>query len=132
MNVRALPTSYPYYSSTFSLLIEDIEGNKVFHEGHRVNFKYLIKHKIKADVSILTAEESKLLGIIQLGMNFKNTIKASKLMESKHLFITGNQPEKTEGFIAKFIKTKKYNLDELSKYFTVYVTEGDSYSFNGE
>ena len=108
------------------------EGNKVFHEGHRVNFKYLIKHKIKADVSILTAEESKLLGIIQLGMNFKNTIKASKLLESKHLFITGNQPEKTEGFIGKFIKTKTYDLDELSKNINVYINEGDLYNFNGE
>ena len=132
MNVKALPTSYPYYSSTFSILIEDIEGNKIFHEGHRVNFKYLIKNKIKADVSILTAEESKLLGIIQLGMNYKNTIKASKLLESKHLFITGNQPEKTEGFIGKFIKTKTYDLDELSKNINVYINEGDLYNFNGE
>ena len=40
INVKALPTSYPYFSTTFSILMRDIEGNKIFHEGHRVNFKY--------------------------------------------------------------------------------------------
>tara|TARA_B100000214_G_scaffold370865_1_gene346232 strand:+ start:637 stop:1380 length:744 start_codon:yes stop_codon:yes gene_type:complete len=132
LNIKALPTSYPYYSSTFSLLIQDAEGNKVFHEGHRVNFKYLFKKNIKADVCILTAEESKLFGLIQLGMNYKNTIKASKILESNHLFITGNKPNHTRGFIGNFIKTRSYDLEKLSKNITVYYDEGDSYSFNGE
>jgi hypothetical protein len=73
LNIKALPTSYPYYKTTFSLLIKDDKGNSIFHEGHRVNFKYLIKNNIKAKVAILTAEESKLFGFIQLGMNYKNT-----------------------------------------------------------
>ena len=55
LNIKALPTSYPYFSTTFSLLIKDDKENSVFHEGHRVNFKYLIKNNIKADVAILTA-----------------------------------------------------------------------------
>ena len=132
LNIKALPTSYPYYSSTFSLLIEDADGNRVFHEGHRVNFKYLSKKNIKADVCILTAEESKLFGLIQLGMNYKNTIKASKMLESNHLFITGNKPDQTKGFIGNFIKTRTYDIEQLSKDITVYSNEGDSYSFNGE
>ena len=61
IKVKALPTSYPYYHSTFSILFEDEDGNSIFHEGHRVNFKYLETNEINADVSILTAEESKSL-----------------------------------------------------------------------
>ena len=132
LNVKALPTSYPYYSTTFSLLIEDANSNKIFHEGHRANFKYLVKNNIKADVCILTAEESKLFGIIQLGMNYKNTIKASKILESKYLFITGNKPNQTKGLIGKFIKTRSYDISQLSKNITVFSNEGDIYSFNGE
>ena len=76
-------------------------NQRLVHEGHRANFKYLVKNNIKADICILTAEESKLFGIIQLGMNYKNTIKASKILESKYLFITGNKPNQTKGFIGK-------------------------------
>ena len=54
IKVKALPTSYPYYHSTFSILFEDEDGNSIFHEGHRVNFKYLETNEINADVSILT------------------------------------------------------------------------------
>ena len=88
IKVKALPTSYPYYHSTFSIFFEDQNGNSIFHEGHRVNFKYLKNNKINADVSILTAEESKLFGFIQLGMNYKNTLKAIDILQSKILFIT--------------------------------------------
>ena len=79
-----MPTSYPYYHSTFSIFFEDQNGNSIFHEGHRVNFKYLKNNKINADVSILTAEESKLFGFIQLGMNYKNTLKAIDILQSKY------------------------------------------------
>ena len=37
LNIKALPTSYPYFSTTFSLLIKDDKENSAFHEGHRVN-----------------------------------------------------------------------------------------------
>mgnify|MGYP001209966285 CR=1 FL=1 len=129
INVRALPTSYPYYHSTFSMLFKDQNGNSIFHEGHRVNFKYLKRNKINADVSILTAEESKLFGFIQLGMNYKNTLKAIDILRSKILFITGNEPNKTEGFISKFLFTKSFNLERLSEKVDVYLNEGDSYQF---
>ena len=129
IKVKALPTSYPYYHSTFSILFEDEDGNSIFHEGHRVNFKYLQKNKINADVSILTAEESKLFGFIQLGMNYKNTLKAIDILRSKILFITGNEPNKTEGFISKFLFTKSFNLKHLSEKVEVYLNEGDSYQF---
>ena len=129
INVRALPTSYPYYHSTFSIFFEDQNGNSIFHEGHRVNFKYLKRNKINADVSILTAEESKLFGFIQLGMNYKNTLKAIDILRSKILFITGNEPNKTEGFISKFLFTKSFNLERLSEKVDVYLNEGDSYQF---
>ena len=113
IKVKALPTSYPYYHSTFSILFKDQDGNSIFHEGHRVNFKYLKANKISADVSILTAEETKLFGFIQLGMNYKNTLKAIDILQSKILFITGNEPNKTEGFISKFLFTKSFNLKLL-------------------
>ena len=129
INVRALPTSYPYYHSTFSMLFKDQNGHSIFHEGHRVNFKYLKRNKINADVSILTAEESKLFGFIQLGMNYKNTLKAIDILRSKILFITGNEPYKTEGFISKFLFTKSFNLEDISEKVDVYLNEGDSYQF---
>ena len=129
INVRALPTSYPYYHSTFSMLFTDQNGNSIFHEGHRVNFKYLKRNKINADVSILTAEESKLFGFIQLGMNYQNTLKALDALQSKILFITGNNPNKTEGFISKFLFTKTFNIDHLSEKVDVYLAEGDSHQF---
>ena len=129
IKIKALPTSYPYYHSTFSILFKDQNGNSIFHEGHRVNFKYLKKNKINADVSILTAEESKLFGFIQLGMNYKNTLKALDLLKSKVLFITGNSPDQTEGLISKFLITKTFNLERLSKTNKVFLNEGDMYQF---
>ena len=132
IKVKALPTSYPYFSTTFSILMRDIEGNKIFHEGHRVNFKYLYKENIKSDVAILTAEESKLFGFVELGMNYKKTIKACNILGSKKLFITGNKPNNTKGFIGNFIKTKGFNIERLSKDIEVFSNEGDIYKFNGE
>ena len=129
LNIKALPTSYPYYRTTFSLLIEDNKGNSVFHEGHRVNFKYLNENNIKAEIAILTAEETKLFGFIQLGMNYRNTLKAANILGSSQLFITGNNPEQTQGFIKNFLKTKSYNIDDLSKEINVYKNEGDFYEF---
>ena len=129
INVKSLPTSYPYYKSTFSILFEDEDHNKIFHEGHRVNFKYIQRNKIRADISILTAEETKLFGFIQLGMNYKNTLKATELLESKKLFITGNFPNKTEGFISKFLYTKSFNIDDITKKIDTYIYEGDAFEF---
>ena len=129
LNIKALPTSYPYYKTTFSLLIEDSKGNSVFHEGHRVNFKYLNENNIKAEIAILTAEETKLFGFIQLGMNYRNTLKAANMLGSSQLFITGNNPEQTQGFIKNFLKTKSFNIDDLSKEINVYKNEGDFYEF---
>jgi len=129
LNIKALPTSYPYYKTTFSLLIEDSKGNSVFHEGHRVNFKYLNENNIKAEIAILTAEETKLFGFIQLGMNYRNTLKAANILGSSQLFITGNNPEQTQGFIKNFLKTKSFNIDDLSKEINVYKNEGDFYEF---
>ena len=129
LNIKALPTSYPYYKTTFSLLIEDSMGNSIFHEGHRVNFKYLNENNIKAEIAILTAEETKLFGFIQLGMNYRNTLKAANILGSSQLFITGNNPEQTQGFIKNFLKTKSFNIDDLSKEINVYKNEGDFYEF---
>ena len=112
--------------------MRDSNGNRVFHEGHRVNFRYLSKENIKSDVAILTAEESKLFGFVELGMNYKKTIKACELMGSKKLFITGNKPNNTKGFIGNFIKTKGFNTERLSKNIEVFSNEGDIYKFNGE
>ena len=129
LNIKALPTSFPYYKTTFSLLINDNRGNSIFHEGHRVNFKYIIKNNIKAKVAILTAEESKLFGFIQLGMNYKNTLRAAKLLESNQIFITGNNPHKTQGLIKNFLITRSFDIKDLSNNINVCRNEGDFYDF---
>jgi hypothetical protein len=103
INIRALPTGFPYHPATFALLIEDSKGNRIFHEGHIARFKYLMKNNIKADVAILTAEEVKLFGFLRLGMDYKRTLKACDILGAKELFITGSNPEKTTGFISKFL-----------------------------
>ena len=125
INVTALPTSYPYYSSTFSILFES-NNKRIFHEGHIVNFKYLHKHQIKADVAILTADQVKLFGLITLGMGTKNALKACKMLESENLFITGNNPDDTKGFIGKFLLTKKMEIDKISSEINVYANGGDA------
>ena len=71
----------------------------------------------------------KLFGLIQLGMNYKNTLRAIKLLESKKLFITGNSPNKTEGFISNFLYTKSFNYKELSKQIDTCINEGDYFEF---
>jgi len=129
MKVSSLPTSYPYYNSTFSILFES-NNKRIFHEGHIVNFKYLHKNKIKADVSILTADQVKLFGLITLGMGTKNTLKACKMLESEHLFITGNNPEDTKGIIGKFLLTKKMEIDKISSEINVHANGGDAIEIN--
>ena len=84
----------------------------------------------KADVAILTAEEVRLFGLITLGMNYKKTIKACKLLGIKDLFITGNDPKKTKGFISNFLTVKPLLTDKLSKKFNLYYKAGNSVELN--
>lgn len=130
MNVKSLPTSYPYYKSTFSILIEDKNRNKIFHEGHVVNFRYIKKNKIKADVAILTADNVKLFGLISLGMISSKTLTACSLLESENLFITGNKPQDTTGLISNFLKIDNYEFDEISKSIKTYANSGDCLELN--
>ena len=113
INFRALPTGFPYHPATFALLIEDSKGNRVFHEGHIARFKYLMKNNIKADVAILTAEEVKLFGFLRLGMDYKRTLKACDILGAKELFITGSNPEKTTGFISKFLLIRPIEREKI-------------------
>ena len=62
-------------------------------------------------------------------MNYQNTLKALDVLQSKILFITGNNPNKTEGFISKFLFTKTFKMEHLSKKVDVYLAEGDSHQF---
>ena len=130
MNIKALPTSYPYYKSTFSILIEDKNRNKIFHEGHVVNFRYIKKNKIKADVAILTADNAKFFGLISLGMISSKTLTACSLLESENLFITGNKPQDTTGLISNFLKIDNYEFDEISKSIKTYANSGDCLELN--
>tara|TARA_X000001036_G_scaffold54178_1_gene43707 strand:+ start:2433 stop:3182 length:750 start_codon:yes stop_codon:yes gene_type:complete len=130
LNVKSLPTSYPYYNSTFSLLIEDKSNKKIFHEGHIVNFKYLKKYNIKADVAILTADEVKLFGLITLGMSYESALKACNLLDTKNLFITGTNPNKTKGFISKFLTIKPLIEEELNEKLNLYMKPGDNIDLN--
>lgn len=129
MQVSSFPTSYPYYSSTFSILFES-NNKRIFHEGHIVNFKYIEERKIKADVAILTADQVKLFGLITLGMDTSKAIKACELLESDTLFITGNNPEETKGLIGKFLTIKRFNPKELSKCIRFYDGIGDNIELN--
>jgi L-ascorbate metabolism protein UlaG (beta-lactamase superfamily) len=113
INIRTLPTGFPYHPATIALLIEDSKGNRIFHEGHIARFKYLMKNNIKADVAILTAEEVKLFGFLRLGMDYKRTLKACDILGAKELFITGSNPEKTTGFISKFLLIRSIEREKI-------------------
>ena len=114
----------------FSILIEDKNRNKIFHEGHVVNFRYIKKNKIKADVAILTADNVKLFGLISLGMISSKTLSACNLLESENLFITGNKPQDTTGLISNFLKINNYEFDEISKSIKTYANSGDFLELN--
>ena len=62
-------------------------------------------------------------------MNYKNTLKAVNLLRSNQLFITGNNPDQTQGFIKNFLMTKSFNINDLSRRINVYKNEGDFYEF---
>ena len=130
IKVKSIPTSYPYFSSTFSILFEDKKFKRIFHEGHIVNFNYIKIHNIKADVAILTAEEVKLFGVITLGMNYKETLKACKILSATNLFITGSNPGNTKGFISKFLRTKPLKNNELRKKLNLYHKAGATLDLN--
>ena len=80
-------------------------------------------------MSILTAEETKLFGIVQLGMNYQSTLKAIRILDSNELFITGNKPNHTMGFIKNFLVTKSPNIEILKREVNLYMNEGDSFNF---
>ena len=125
MNFKALPIGFPYYPATFALLIEDSKGKRIFHEGHIAKFKYLIKNNIKADIAVLTAEEVKLFGFLRLGMDFKRTLKTCKILGAKELFITGSNPEKTTGFISKFLSIKSLEREKIQANISLHDQAGD-------
>ena len=59
-------------------------------------------------------------------MSTNNALKACKILKSNTLFITGNNPEDTKGFIGKFLLTKKMDLNKLSSKLDVYFNGGDT------
>ena len=130
IKVKSLPTSYPYFSSTFSIIFEDKKSKRIFHEGHIVNFNYIKLHNIKADVAILTAEEVKLFGVITLGMDYKETLKACNILSATNLFITGSNPGNTKGFISKFLRIKPLKNNELGKKLNLYHKAGATLDLN--
>ena len=125
LNFKALPTGFPYHPATFALLIEDSKGNTIFHEGHIVRFKYLITNNIKADIAILTAEEVKLFGFLRLGMDYKRTLRACNILGAKELFITGSNPEKTTGFISKFLLIKPLEQEKIQSQINLHYHAGE-------
>jgi len=125
INIRALPTGFPYHPATFALLIKDINGNTIFHEGHIAKFRFLLKNQIKADVAILTAEEVKLLGFLRLGMDYKRTLRACRILGAKSLFITGSNPEDTKGIIGKFLLVKPLEKEKLETHIALHHQAGD-------
>ena len=40
-----------------------------------------------------------------------------------------NDPDQTQGFIKKFLMTKSFNINDLSRQINVYKNEGDFYEF---
>lgn len=124
LKIVSVPTGFPYSGSTIALLIKDKIGNKVFHEGHVVNLGFIKKNSIKADTAILTVDQTRLLGFIKLGMNEQKVLEACNYLECKNLFITGNNPEDTEGFISNFLTVKKTNMNKINKKVNVFSRAG--------
>ena len=62
-------------------------------------------------------------------MNYKEFNQKS-MYGIKDLFITGNDPKKTKGFISNFLTVKPLMIDKLNKKFNVYYKAGDSVELN--
>jgi len=93
----------PYNTTTFSYTLRVLQSS-VFHEPHMFNQKLQIKD---IDACILTVDQVKVLGFVQVSMGIKQAIKAQKSLNSKYLLATGIAPNKTKGLITWLLSTQE-------------------------
>jgi len=86
----------PYHSTTFSYTLA-AEGSIVFHEPHmlntKLNFEYL-------DACILTVDQVKVLGLVQVSMSDRDAQHAKSQLNAKYLIATGIIPSRSKGLIS--------------------------------
>ena len=58
-------------------------------------------------------------------MDFKRTLKTCKILGAKELFITGSNPEKTTGFISKFLSIKLLEREKIQANISLHDQAGD-------
>lgn len=85
----------PYSTTTFSYTLRSKES-AVFHEPHMFNMKTAIKD---IDACILTVDQVKVMGFVQVSMGIKQAKVAQKYLNSQYLLATGIAPNKTKGLI---------------------------------
>jgi len=94
----------PYNTTTFSYTIRVLQS-AIFHEPHMFNQQLQIKD---VNACILTVDQVKILGFVQVSMGIKQALKAQKSLNSKYLIATGIAPNKTKGLITWLLSTQEY------------------------
>ena len=93
----------PYNTTTFSYTLRVLESG-VFHEPHMFNQQLQIKD---INACILTVDQVKVLGFVQVSMGIKQALKAQKSLNSKYLLATGIAPNKSKGLITWLLSTQE-------------------------
>jgi len=126
LEVRSIPSNFPYKSTTFSFILKNKIGKTLFHESHVANLKYIIKNGLKCDVCILTAEKVSFLGVVPLSMDINISNKVVNELGANILMLNSTNPEMTVGFIKKLLYFDRE--DSLKKInIKVFKNSGDSF-----
>jgi|TARA_B110000914_G_C15521394_1_gene477270 hypothetical protein len=58
-------------------------------------------------------------------MDYKRTLRACNILGAKELFITGSNPEKTTGFISKFLLIKPLEQEKIQSQINLHYHAGE-------
>ena len=93
----------PYNTTTFSYTLRDAISI-IFHEPHMADPDLSFKH---LDACILTVDQVKVLGFIQVSMGADQAKEIQKNLNSEYLLTTGIAPNKTKGIITWLLSIKE-------------------------
>ena len=111
----------PYNSTSFAYVISH-NSSRIFHESHVVNSNHDLKN---IDVSILTIDNVKVLGFIEVSMGMKTAVSRMNEMGASYILPTGISPKSTKGLITWILLIKE-NDQALSGAFIVCHKTADS------
>ena len=93
----------PYNTTTFAYTLRD-STSVIFHEPHIVDSNLTFKN---LNACILTVDQVKVLGLIQVSMGANQAKKIQKNLNSEYLLATGIDPNKTKGVITWLLSIKE-------------------------